>query len=557
LGIAIAPQPVTNFPQINFGSNLPYRGDAVYPTDPIGGISIQDEQFNGGAIPGAPAGVVSGRGVTAAEAAQVGVGTGAISTYLYSNPNLNTAGIPTTIPPQPPGFPPPVIWSQTIAVAPTTVYNFKALFFNLLLPNTPGLNPSIRLRVGPSNVQTPIALVVGNGAPIPGFPGIANIRQAWIPVQFSFVTSPGQTTALLQIVSETQNVSGDDFGMTAVGVRECVPNIGVAKQAGTPVPTANDTFTIPYTVRVRNFAPPSGAPDPYALNNVQLTEDLTTTFANATIISVTDLQSPTLVVNAGFNGTTEQRLLQPGANTLGAGVEATVTFNVTIRPGTGPNGQGPFENVVIATANTDSGVQVSDRSNDGVNPDPDNDGNPNNNDNPTLVSLSPSGRANVVLVKRITNVIRAGGTLPGINFGEFVDDPTTMSDNDPGWAQFRPPGAPVGVFSISDTNPLRSGDEVEYTVYFLSNGSEVARETSICDLIPPGTTLIVNTNQVRLGAAAPTSAGTVFSPLAPLPANNPCPDQRNPNGAVIFDLGNLANTPTNNVGFARFRVRIN
>lgn len=561
LGTAIAPQPVTNFPLVDFGSDLPYRGDAVYPSDPIGGISIQDERFNGGVILGAP-GVVSGRGVTAAEAALVGVGATAIPTYLYSNPNLDVNGIPTTIPPQPGGFPAPVIWQQSIAVAPNTVYNFKALFFNLLLPGNGGENPRIRLRVGPSNVQTPIFLEVGDGSPIPGFPGIANVRQAWVPVQFSFTTSPGQTTALLQIVGETQRVDGDDFGMTAVGLRECLPNIGVAKAAGTPVANADGSFTIPYTVRVRNSAPPSGVPDPYLLSNIQLTEDLSTTFANATILSITDLQSPTLVVNPGFNGTTDQNLLQPGVNTLGASVEATVSFNVTIRPGTGPNGQGPFENTVTATGTSDSGVVVRDRSTDGTNTDPDGDGNPGNNDNPTLVPLPPGGggpltRANVVLVKRITNVTRDGAILPGVNFGGFVNDPTTTTDNDPGWAQLNPPGAPVGMPSLSNTNPLRSGDEVEYTIYFLSNGTEAATDTSICDLIPPGTTLIFNTNQVRLGNSTPTTAGTVFSPLAPLPPNNSCLDQRNPNGAVIFELGTLTNTPTDNVGFARFRVRIN
>lgn len=557
-GTPLAPTNINAFPQVQFNSELPYRGDAVYPSDPIGGISIQDERFNNGLILGAPPDIVRGRGVTAEEAARVGEGQAAIPTYLYSNPNLNTAGIPTTIPPQPPGFPPPVIWSQSVPVAPNTVYNFKGLFFNLLLLNAPGLDPSIRLRIGPSNAGNTNPLVVGNGTPIPGFPGIPNVRQAWIPVQFSFTTSPGQTTALLQILSETQNVIGDDFGLAAVSLRECVPNIGVAKQAGTPIRNTDGTFTIPYTVRVRNFAPVTTVPDPYVLSNIQLTEDLSTTFANATIVAVTDLQSPTLVVNPGFNGISETRLLQPNANALGAGVEAIVTFNVVITPGTGPGGQGPFENVVIATGTSDSGVLVTDRSNDGVNADPDNDRNPGNNDLPTVVPLPPvPSQPNVLLVKRITNVIRNGVTLPGVNFGVFVDDPTTPNDNNPGWAQLVPPSAPIGVPALSNETPLRSGDEVEYTVYFLSNGSGVAAETSICDLIPPGTSFVFNTNQVRVGAGAPTSGGAVFSPLAPLPANNSCLDQRNPNGAIIFTLGDLPNIPTDNVGLVRFRVRIN
>jgi len=555
LGTPVVPQPITNFPQVDFNSDLPYRGDAVYPSDPIGGISIQDERFNGGVILGAPAGVVAGRGVTAEEAAQLGVGAVAIPTYLYSNPNLNTAGLPVTIPPQPPGFPPPVIWSQTLTVAPNTVYNFKALFFNLLVPTAPGLDPEIRLRIGPSNVQTPQVIVVGDGSPIPGFPNIPNVRQAWIPVQFSFTTGPGQTTAQLDIIGETQNTLGDDFGMTAVGLRECLPNIGVAKQASTPTANTDGSFTIPYTVRVRNFAPVSGVPDPFLLNNLQLTEDLTATFANATIVSVTNVQSPTLTVNPNFNGTTDPSLLQANVNSLGAGVEATVTFNVTIVPGSGAGGQGPFQNTVVATATTRSGIPVSDTSNDGVNPDPDGDRNPGNNDTPTLVPLP--GQSSVLLVKRITSITRNGATLPGVNFGGFVDDPTTTDDNNPAWAQLVPPGSPIGITNLSNDNPVQTGDEVEYTVYFLSNGTNIASDTSICDLIPPGTTFIFNSNQVRIGSGSIASGGTVFSPLAPLPPNNSCLDQRNPNGALIFDLGDLPNTPTNNIGFVRFRVRIN
>jgi hypothetical protein len=49
----------------------------------------------------------------------------------------------------------------------------------------------------------------------------------------------------------------------------------------------------------------------------------------------------------------------------------------------------------------------------------------------------------------------------------------------------------------------------------------------------------------------------VFTPMAPLPSNNACSDQSNPNGAVIFNLSDLPNTPAGNVGFVRFRVRVN
>jgi uncharacterized repeat protein (TIGR01451 family) len=572
LNPALVPVP----PGLDFTSDLPYRGDSVYPLDePIppggGGLSIQDDRLFGGQIPNAPAGIVQGRGVNASEAAFFGLDPVAIPNYLYSNPNLNTAGLPVaTIPPAPPGTPPPVIWSQTVTVAPNTVYNFEALFFNLLLPNAPGVDPQIRLRLNfpafpAESSQTPIPIVVGDGSPVPGFPNVQNTRQSWIPVQFSRPTpnAPLGTpiVAQLEIVDESQNIIGDDFGLTAIGLRECIPNIGVAKQASTPVANADGTFTIPYTVTVRNLAPVVGTPDPYTINNVQLTENLAPTFANATIVSVGAPQSQTLTVNPGFNGSTDQNLLQPNANSLAASTQGTVTFTVTIRPGAGQGGRGPFQNTVVATGNTNSGIPVRDNSNDGQEVDPDDDGDPTNNDTPTEVELpppgGPQGQGGVLLVKRITNVTRGGATLSGVNFGTFVDDPTSTDDNNPAWAQLVPSGAPVGIINLPNDNPVRSGDEVEYTVYFLSNGSAPALSASICDPIPVGTSLVSDTAQVRLGNNPIERGGTVFTPLAPLPDNSSCPDQRNPNGAVIFDLGDVPNTPTNNVGLVRFRVRVN
>ncbi|EKQ68751.1 conserved repeat protein [Leptolyngbyaceae cyanobacterium JSC-12] len=563
LGVQTPPAPVPTV--VDFFSDLPYRGDAVYPSDVAdganlfggGGISIQDERFNSGQIPNALPGIVSGRGVTVEEATRVGLDPDAIPTYLYSNPSLNTAGQPTTIPPAPPGTPPPVLWSQTVNVSPNTVYNFEALFFNLLLPGAPGLDPQIRLQA--NGVQTADAIVVGDGSPLPGFPNIPNVRQAWVPVQFQFTTSPGQTSLQLRIVDETQNIVGDDFGVTAISLRECLPNLGVAKQAGTPVRNADGTFTIPYTVSATNLAPVVGIPDPYLLSNVQLTENLATTFANATIVSVSQPQSQTFTVNPGFNGTTDTQLLQSGVNTLGAGATGSVSFSVTILPPSLPQ---TYTNTAVGTGTTSTGDSVQDQSNNGANPDPDGDGNPSNNNDLTTVTVPPepfppTGQGAFLLVKRITNITRGGVSLAGNNFAAFVDDPTTINDNAPGWVQLNPPGAPIGLINASNTAPLQTGDEVEYTVYFLSSGLAPVIDVNICDLIPPGTTLIPATNVIRLGNREAVSGGTVFTPLAPLPDNNSCLDQRNPNGAIIFNLGNVSNLPSDNVGFVRFRVRVN
>lgn len=172
----------------------------------------------------------------------------------------------------------------------------------------------------------------------------------------------------------------------------------------------------------------------------------------------------------------------------------------------------------------------------------------------TLIdAAAPGTTANFILVKRITNVTRNGNVLPGVNFGAVIDDPGSTNDNDPGWAQI----PLAGILALTDANPVRSGDEVTYTVYFLANGTAPAIDTSICDLIPGGTTFVLNSSQVQLGSNSLTAGGNFFTPLAPLPDNNSCTIQTNPNGALITDLGTVPNTPGSNFGFIRFRVRVN
>jgi uncharacterized repeat protein (TIGR01451 family) len=535
-----------------FTSDLPYRGDGVYPNDagpPRGGLSIQNGSVNfaGGIVNGVPFPGDPENDVPASQ------------TYLYSNPFDDIFGVQRAFNPpvpNPPPAPPPVVWRQTITgLSPNTTYNFFAYFFDLLVRNqVPGAaTPQIVLRTDP-----PIA--GATGTPIPVAPTPAD-RQTWIPIQYVFTTGPTQTSGTLEIVDTSQNIFGDDFGVTAIGLRECTPNIGVAKSAGTPIDNGNGTFTIPYTVRVRNLAPvplPNQPQTTYDLRNLQLTDSLTDLATKATINSITNVQSPTLAVNPGYSGPGNPNLLL-GTDTLTPQTTAIVTFNVILTPGTGPEGFGPLQNQIEAAALTSGGSRVSNRSIDGVDTDPTGRGT-GEGATPTVVRLPPLGptrQANLLLVKRITNVRRNGATLGGVNFGAFTDDPASTDDNNPGWTQLLSTGSPVGIIALDVNNPVIPGDEVEYTVYFLSNGSVPALATNLCDLIPAGTTLVSSTPQIQSGTAPAISGGTVFTPLAPLPSNNSCSNQSNPNGAVIFNLGDLPNTPAGNVGFTRFRVRVN
>ena len=546
-GVVNAPLPPGN--PAGFLSDLPYRADGAYPDDtppaptPLGGLAIQTGSINflGGIVLGQPFPGDAANGVAPS------------NTYLYSNPNASAAtplvGSSAFIP-----IPNPIIWRQVLTgLRPNASYNFTAYFFNLLNPANPANNnaidPIIQFLAGPPGAPNNAFVPTLTGTPV-------GRTQLWTRVQGVFRTT-NQTALELRIVDQANSVNGDDFGLTAIGFQECIPILGVAKQAGTPVQNADGTYTIPYTLRVRNFAPANSSQ--FDLLSLQLTDNLAQTFASATLNSVTGIQSPTLSVNTGFNGGTNRNLLL-GTDTLPSGTTATITFNVNITPGTGANGFGPFNNTTTANAASRGGSPVSDDSTDGANADPDNDGNPRNNGVPTTVSLTPvggGGSGAFRLVKRITNVIRNGTQLGGVNFGSFVDG-AGDDDNAPGFAQLQPGGAPIGQINLNPaTTKLQSGDDVEYTVYYLSDGTGTAIGVSICDPIPSGTALTANTTQVQRSNGTIATGGTVFAPLAPLPAGNSCPDASNQNGTVIFDLGNIPNTTGNNFGLVRFRIRVN
>jgi uncharacterized repeat protein (TIGR01451 family) len=335
------------------------------------------------------------------------------------------------------------------------------------------------------------------------------------------------------------------------------PTIGVAKSQSSVINQGNGNFQVTFTITLKNL----GNID---LNAVQVTENLSNTFG-ATPFTVNRVSSPSvnLTPNTNFNGTTDTNLLS-GTNILAIGETKTIELIVTITPG---SNLGPYRNQAEATAVSPSGTPTRDTSTSGLNPDPDNDGNPTNNNDSTPVDLSTptTTEPRLRLVKRITNATRRGVPISGINFNNVVDDLNDTNDNVSGWSQL--PGRLLGVPSLGPETSLESGDDVEYTVYFLSDGSLAVKNVRLCDPIPPKTTFIpdsfelgrgilINQNGIQTpqSNAADTDQGTFTSPLTPVTA--PCPNANNPNGAVLVQLGDIANTAPNNVGFVRFRIKI-
>jgi uncharacterized repeat protein (TIGR01451 family) len=229
-----------------------------------------------------------------------------------------------------------------------------------------------------------------------------------------------------------------------------------------------------------------------------------------------------------------------------------------------------------------------------------NDPNPDNNedDDENLIGLP-----NVLLVKRITAINGGTQTVDGnSDLTAYIDEPDNpyddnvitladpVNDNDPkkdteNWPDNDSNGQPDefligGVFG----GKVKPGDELEYTVYFLSSGDDGAKKVLFCDRIPDNLSFIPNSfnniNQTAGGLAGADKgilwlkdgntesltnigdgdAAQYFpagvEPSTVYPQIN-C-DGANTNGAVVVNLGELPNAtdpgePNTSYGYIRFR----
>ncbi|AUS99884.1 hypothetical protein CLI64_05485 [Nostoc sp. CENA543] len=219
------------------------------------------------------------------------------------------------------------------------------------------------------------------------------------------------------------------------------------------------------------------------------------------------------------------------------------------------------------------------------------DGDNTNNTSPPDVAniVTSSSTSNLILVKRITRINNQdyittvnGRSDVSPDDDQYVASPRDTDDDDTKW----PSGYLRGLIHARNVKP---GDELEYTIYFLSNGQNNATNVRFCDLVPnnltflqtafnkqtpndgglasadQGIVLSIGSNTVFLSNAADSDRGTFY------PANDPntpsfC-SSSNINGAVVVnitrnpDLPNLpqatgAGTPTNSYGFVRFRAKV-
>ncbi|MBD2740877.1 isopeptide-forming domain-containing fimbrial protein [Coleofasciculus sp. FACHB-1120] len=301
-----------------------------------------------------------------------------------------------------------------------------------------------------------------------------------------------------------------------------------------------------------------------AANEFQITDALPTglTLAVTPTVTVAGTGS-SAAINTAYNGVSINTLLAAGA-VLAPNGTITVTVDATVGSGV----TGNLFNQATATSTTpgfpSGGVPTDANTPSGsINQAPYGD---TGSADKTGLTIAASGVPRLRLVKRITNATRNSIPVSGINFGSFLNEPNDTNDDASGFSQL----SPIGVTKIPSENALTSGDEVEYTIYFLSDGGSPVNNVRFCDAIPSGTTFIANSfgsgsgiSLNRAGTvtnstnASDTDAGGFLSPLAPLPTGNACSTQTNPDGSVIVNLGDVSNVAGSNFGFIRFRVKIN
>jgi uncharacterized repeat protein (TIGR01451 family) len=163
------------------------------------------------------------------------------------------------------------------------------------------------------------------------------------------------------------NVYYENQNVARIEVNEIV-RIGAAKTVTSTVNNGNGTYDVTYTINVENFSN-------VALSNVQVTDNLTTTFTGAsswTLISTSTTGG--LTRNTGYTGTTAGSInLLAAANTLAIGGTGSITVVVRVTPG---SGLGPYNNQATASGTSPDGTTDTDLSDSGTDPDPDGDNDP-------------------------------------------------------------------------------------------------------------------------------------------------------------------------------------
>jgi uncharacterized repeat protein (TIGR01451 family) len=185
------------------------------------------------------------------------------------------------------------------------------------------------------------------------------------------------------------------------------------------------------------------------------------------------------------------------------------------------------------------------------------------------------------LVKRVTAINRNGVNVLPTTYIDVNGGTGSSDDNVPGW-----PNLPALVSATLEpgpgTNPnfspflqgivihsdARPNDEVEYTIYFLSDGGRDAGNAKLCDFIPSNSTYVANGLQLAIGSGTAntltdivdTDSGRFIADPGPFDAA--CTSTNNLKGAAFVNVGTVLKSagpgvPAASYGFMRFKARVN
>ena len=330
--------------------------------------------------------------------------------------------------------------------------------------------------------------------------------------------------------------------------------------SGGTTPLANQVATpgdiLEYTLDVKNTSPTTPVTnivltDPMPPNTTYVPGSLQVT-AGANIGVKTDASADD---QAEANASQTVFRLGTGANgtvggTLAATATTTVKFRVKINDPITPFGTTQISN----QASVSSTGYAPTPSNDPTTPAP---------GDPTLTKIGPRLR----LVKRITGIKKSGS--PTVTAIGGYNDLATDNDDNPGvnW----PGGSSaylLGAINASQVPTPTPGvpapnDEVEYTVYFLSDGAMNAGGVDLCDFVPDKQTFVSGSIQLNFNGTTTaivdgsgTGPGSGFFPTT-FPSS--CIGTNNNRGAVHLQIGavpSVNGTPASSYGFFRFRAKV-
>ncbi|ABW30179.1 conserved domain protein [Acaryochloris marina MBIC11017] len=229
---------------------------------------------------------------------------------------------------------------------------------------------------------------------------------------------------------------------------------------------------------------------------------------------------------------------------------------------------------------------------------------PSEPDDPTDIDVVEPTDPNLILIKRITRI--NGVTTNGaVDLDVYIDDvnspyddnvdevppfaaqPDPNQDDTTNWPDADSLNGPDDYLKgVIDAGEVQPGDEIEYTIYFLSTGGVPARTVQLCDRVPAFQTFVLD----AYNAEAPAPSGGVgasrgilvdynnsvlaytndgdgdtaqfYPPGSTLPAAcNGSPAQSEDNGAIVVDLGDLPQAtgpgnPATSYGAVRFRATV-